>query len=89
MNDAKRELLMSYIKSNVAPILVDFIDGNNIPNSVVLPANLEISELNGHYENIEFVSPEWLNKLKSWVDILSAQLFFIYLHYGRINFAWA
>ena len=66
MNDAKRELLMSYIKSNVAPILVDFIDGNNIPNSVVLPANLEISELNGHYENIEFVSPEWLNKLKSY-----------------------
>lgn len=65
MNDAKRELLMSYIKSNVAPILVDFIDGNNIPNSVVLPANLEISELNGHYDNIEFVSPEWLNKLKN------------------------
>ena len=66
MNDVKREFLMSYIKSNVAPILVDFIDGNNIPNSVVLPANLEISELNGHYENIEFVSPEWLNKLKSY-----------------------
>lgn len=65
MNDAKRELLMSYIKSNVAPILVDFIDENNIPNSVVLPANLEISELNGHYDNIEFVSPEWLNKLKN------------------------
>lgn len=64
MNDAKRELLMSYIKSNVAPILVDFIDGNNIPNSVVLPANLEISELNGHYDNIEFHPPEWLNKLK-------------------------
>ena len=66
MNDAKRELLMSYIKSNVAPILVDFIDGNNIPNSVVLPANLETSELNGHYDNIEFHPPEWLNKLKSY-----------------------
>ena len=66
MNDAKRELLMNYIKSNVAPILVDFIYGNNIPNSVILPANIEISELNGHYENIEFVSPEWLNKLKSY-----------------------
>ena len=65
MNDAKRELLMSYIKSNVAPILVDFIDGNNIPNSVLLPANLEISELNGHYKNIEFHPPEWLNKLKN------------------------
>ena len=64
MNDAKRELLMSYIKSNVAPILVDFIDGSSIPNCVVLPANLEITELNGHYDNTEFVSPEWLNKLE-------------------------
>lgn len=64
MNDAKRELLMSYIKSNVAPILVDFIDGNSIPNSVVLPASCEITELNGHYDNTEFVSPEWLNKLE-------------------------
>ena len=65
MNDAKSELLMNYIKSNVVPILVDFIDGNSIPNSVVLPANLEITELNGHYDNVEFVSPEWLNKLES------------------------
>ena len=65
MNDAKRELLMNYIKSNVAPILVDFIDGNSIPNSVVLPASCEITELNGHYDNTEFVSPEWLNKLKT------------------------
>lgn len=64
MSDAKNELLMSYMKSNVAPILVDFVDGNNISNSVVLPANLEISELNGHYDNVEFVFPEWLNKLE-------------------------
>ena len=64
MNDAKRELLMSYIKSNVAPILVDFIEGINIPNSVVLSANLEMTELNGNYDNTEFVSPEWLNKLE-------------------------
>ena len=65
MNDAKRELLMNYIKSNVAPILVDFIDGNSIPNSVLLPAKIEISELNGHYDNTEFISPEWLNKLEA------------------------
>ena len=64
MNDAKRELLMSYIKSNVAPILVDFIEGNSIPNSVVLSANCEMTELNGHYDNTKFVSPEWLNKLE-------------------------
>ena len=64
MNDVKRELLMGYIKSNVAPILVDFIDGNSIPNSVVLSANCEMTELNGHYDNTKFVSPEWLNKLE-------------------------
>lgn len=65
MNDTKRELLMSYIKSNIAPLLVDFIDGNSIPNSVILPANCETTELNGHYENIEFVSPKWLKKLEN------------------------
>ena len=64
MNDTKRELLMSYIKSNVAPILVDFIDGSSIPNSVVLPANLEMTELNGHYDNTEFNPPKWFNKLE-------------------------
>lgn len=63
MVDSKRELFKSYVKSNVAPLLVDFIDGNNIPNSVVLPSNIEISELNGHYENINYVPPEWLNKI--------------------------
>lgn len=63
MVDSKRELFKSYVKSNVAPLLVDFIDGNNIPNCVVLPSNIEISELNGHYENINFVPPEWLNKI--------------------------
>ena len=55
---------MNYIICNVAPILVDIMDGDSIPNSVVLPANLEITELNGHYDNAEFVSPEWLNKLE-------------------------
>lgn len=71
MNDEKKELLINYIKSNVAPILVDFIDGKSIPNSVILPANLEITELNGHYDNIEFNPPKWLNKLKdSTIKIL-------------------
>lgn len=65
MNDKKRELLMGYLKSNVVPILVDFIDGNSISDSVVLPANIEITELNGHYDNTEFRSPEWLNKLEN------------------------
>ena len=63
MNETKRELLKSYIRSNVAPILVDFIDGNSIPNSVVLSANCEMTELNGHYDNTEFNPPKWLTEL--------------------------
>ena len=63
MNGVKRDLLMSYVKSNVAPILVDFIDGNSIPNSVVLSANCEMTELNGHYNNTEFNPPKWLTEL--------------------------
>ena len=63
MNETKRELLKSYIRSNVAPILVDFIDGNSIPNRVVLSANCEMTELNGHYDNTEFNPPKWLTEL--------------------------
>ena len=55
---------MNYIKSNMAPILVDFIDGSSIPNSVVLSANCEMIELNDRYDNTEFVSPKRLNKLE-------------------------
>lgn len=65
MNELKREMLTSYIKSNIAPILVDFIDGNTIPNSIILSANTNLSNLNGHYENTNFCPPEWLNKLKN------------------------
>ena len=64
MNEEKKELLKSYIKSNASPILVDFIDDEYIPDSVVLSANCTMAELNGHYDNTEFNPPEWLNKLQ-------------------------
>lgn len=64
MNESKKELLINYIKNNIAPILVDFIDGNNIPDSVILPANCQTNELIGSYNNTEFNPPKWLNKLK-------------------------
>jgi len=63
MNETKRELLMNYIKSNVGPILVDFVEASWIANSIILPANCKMKELNGHYENTEFLPPEWLNNL--------------------------
>ena len=36
----KKEILLSYIRANVAPILVDFISGNDINGAVVLPPML-------------------------------------------------
>lgn len=65
----KRELLLSYIKANVAPILVDFISGSDMQNAVVLPANVDRSELNGHYEETEFVPPLWYKELTENEDI--------------------
>ena len=61
----KKEMLLSYIKINVVPVLVDFMSASDFDNAVVLPANTPVSELNGHYEDTEFVSPKWFNDLTS------------------------
>lgn len=59
----KKEMLLSYIKANVAPILVDFISGNDINDAIVLPASIDIKELNGHYDGADFMPPKWLNEI--------------------------
>ena len=59
MNYEKIDLLKSYIATNVAPILVDFISNLNIPESITIPANIETKELNGHYEGENFLAPQW------------------------------
>lgn len=61
----QNEILKSYIKSNVAPILINFLNGKDIPNSILLPSNVNISELNGYYENDEFLPPNWLTQITS------------------------
>ena len=61
----KKEMLLSYIKSNVAPILVDFISGKDLNNAVVLPADIDLKELNGHYDGTDFMPPKWLNEILS------------------------
>ena len=61
--EEKKEMLIEYIKSNVAPILVDFISGQDIEGAVVLPANIDKKDLNGHYEGARFVPPKWLDEI--------------------------
>lgn len=59
----KKEILLSYIRSNVAPILIDFISASDIKSATVLPANVDVKELNGHYDGINFMPPKWLNEI--------------------------
>lgn len=59
----KKELLMSYIKANVAPILVNFISGKDIPGAIVLSADVDAKELNGHYDGADYMPPKWYNEL--------------------------
>ena len=61
----KKEILLSYIKANVAPILIDFISGDDLNGAVVVPANVDIKELNGHYDGSYFMPPKWLNEILS------------------------
>ena len=59
----KKEMLLSYIKANVAPILVDFIDGKDIPGAIVIPADVDAKELNGHYDGADYMPPKWYNEI--------------------------
>lgn len=59
----KRELINTYIRANVAPILVDFLEAKDIPNSVILPADISKAELVGHYEDINYCPPSWYKEL--------------------------
>lgn len=61
----KKEILLSYIRANVAPILVDFIFGKDINGAVVLPANVDVKELNGYYDGTDFMPPKWLSEILS------------------------
>jgi len=38
------------------------------PSAIVIEANCEVSELNGHYEGTEFVPPKWYNELLNKTD---------------------
>ena len=61
----KKEMLLSYIKANVVPILVDFISSKDLNQAIVLPANIDAKELNGHYGGTDFMPPKWLNEILS------------------------
>ena len=63
MNQERLDLLKAYITANIAPILVEGISAAAFTDGVIIPSNCDISLLNGYYEGIEFVPPNWYVEL--------------------------
>ncbi len=63
MNSEKLKLLEEYLKNTDIPILLENVSTDVFNDYVVLPSNLDIKELNGHYEETSFNPPEWYDKL--------------------------
>ena len=64
MNKEQVDLLGKYIKAGTSAILIEEIPENAIKKgAVILEADCSKAELMGHYENLEFIAPEWYKKL--------------------------
>ena len=64
----RKEMLLSYVKANVAPILIDFMSFKEMDIAVVLPATIDVKDLNGHYDGENFMPPKWLDEILSTND---------------------
>ena len=64
MNKEQVDLLGEYIKAGTSAILIEEIPENAIKKgAVVLESDCSKAELMGHYENLEFIAPQWYKKL--------------------------
>lgn len=64
MNKEQVDLLGEYIKAGKTAILIEEIPESVIEKgAIVINSDCSNSELMGHYENLEYIAPEWYNKL--------------------------
>lgn len=63
MNNEKLKMLNNYIKSRISPILLEDIPLSIFQDVVILESDCDRSLLNGHYEGINFVPPNWYVEL--------------------------
>lgn len=64
LSSERLEMLNTYINLNIAPILINNISADVFNNYVLLKADIELDQLNGHYENDRFLPPDWYQTLK-------------------------
>lgn len=62
MQDKRKELI-TYISSNVGPILTDLIKSDDITNKVVISSDIDKKELCGYYIENKYTSPSWYTDL--------------------------
>lgn len=63
--EEKLRMLDSYMKVNVAPILLEGISTKVFKDdAVILSADISKSLLDGHYEDTEFIPPKWYQRVK-------------------------
>ena len=64
MNKEQVDLLGEYIKAGKSAVLIEEIPESVIEKgAVVINSDCSSSELMGHYDNLEYVAPEWYGKL--------------------------
>jgi len=65
MKSERMEMLEGLLKSKVSPVLIENFPASIFTDAVIIDSNCSIEELNGHYEGVEFLPPEWYKKLES------------------------
>ena len=58
------EILKTYIESGICTFLVSNVPKKLRENCVTIKSNVDKSELNGHYENLDFCPPSWYKNLE-------------------------
>ena len=64
MNKEQVDLLGEYIKAGKLAVLIEELPESVIEKgAIVINSDCSSSELMGHYDNLEYIVPEWYNKL--------------------------
>ena len=59
MNKDEVIQLKTFIEIGMSPILLEDVPAKLFKHAVILNADCDMSELNGHYEGTEFKAPKW------------------------------
>ena len=63
MKKVDLESLKKLMLFNECPILIEDIPHGLFENAVILNNDCDVSLLNGHYDGVNFVAPDWYNIL--------------------------